>query len=104
MVQLEGLRVSLHDVRLDGRPGVGLHVKLLAVTTMADEVSKDGSEEAEEEEEEDGEEESSGELVPVVGSARPFALKQTSLHRAPTKASPPHVELLAVTPVSASMP
>ena len=71
---------------------------------IAKEVSEDGSEEAEEEEEEDGEEESSGELVPVVGSARPFALKQTSLHRAPTKASPPHVELLAVTPVSFSMP
>ena len=46
---------------------------------MAEEVSEEESEEAGEEEEEDGEEESSGELVPVVGSARPFALKQTSL-------------------------
>ena len=71
---------------------------------MVEEVLEEESEEAGEEEEEDGEEESSGELVPVVGSARPLALKQTSLHRAPTKASPPQVDLLAVTPVSASMP
>ena len=71
---------------------------------MAEEVSEEESEEAGEEEEEDGEEESSGELMPVVGSVRPLALKQTSLHHAPTKVSPPHIELLAVTLVSASMP
>ena len=66
------------------RPSLSVAAPLSDATTactrlairMAEEVSEEaeeGSEEAEEGSEEDGEEEESGELVPVVGSARPLA-------------------------------